>query len=233
MSQIIRKFKVSDAIILAHTGKVIERLPEDLPTIEEAVPLINQEFADQLKADYLVALEEGGDDVVKGKVGQKTQALLDAMAVSKSIVKKLRFYLGEVYGDNPAKRKSFNLKKYWKVAGSQPDLIKYMNGLAMVVKDNRAELETAGVPTDLLDSVETNAKALARADAVQESSKGGRTNATQARIIALNSLYERGLKLDRATDIAFEDDLVRADFYNLPQPAPKAEDLEEETEGDA
>lgn len=231
MNQIIRRFKVSDAILLAHMGKILERLPEDLTIIQEAIPVIDQKFADQLKADYLLALKEGGDDVARGKVGQKTQNLLDTMDGSKPIVKKLRFYLGEVYEDNPAKRKSFYLWKYWKIANSQPELIKYMNGLAQLVEENRDELEAGGVPADLLDSVGANAKALAKADAVQESSKGGRANATQARVIALNSLYERGLKLDRATDIAFEDDPVRAAFYNMPQPAPKAEDVEEEEDG--
>lgn len=78
MSPIIRRFNVSDAILLAHTGKVIERLPEDLAIIQVEIPVIDQEFADQLNADYRLALEEGGDDVARGKVGQKTQTLTRA-----------------------------------------------------------------------------------------------------------------------------------------------------------
>lgn len=225
---VTRKYNYSDAILLAHIGKTIERLPTDMSAIEAAIPIINQAFYDQLKADYTVALTEGGDDVLKGKIGQKTQTMVDAMEASKSIVKKIRFWIAEAYPNDPAKRKSFNLKKYWKVAYSQPDLITFMNALATQVEANKQSLQDAGASVEFLDSITTNAQNLAKADAEQEASKGGRANATQARIIAMNSLYERGMKLDRATDIAFEDDTVKADFYNMPQMAPKAEDMEDD-----
>lgn len=230
--EIRRSYNFSDAILLAHIGKVAEQLPNDLSVIEEEIGSIDQAFLDALKADHFTALREGGDDAAKGKVGHKTQTLLETIEASKKIVKRIRFYVSEAFGDDPARKKSFNLANYWKVVNNQPELIKFMNALAEVVADNRDALIAGGAKDTLIASVEENARALAKADAEQESSKGGRTNSTQARIIALNSLYRRAAKLDEATDIAFEDNPVKASFYNLPQSSSKVDELEEETEKD-
>ncbi len=223
-----RKFKISDAVLLAHVGKIKERLSGDLPTITAEFPFINEDFLNALVADHQKALDEGGDDMAKGEVGEKTQALLDAMSDSSRIVRRVRIWVGEAFGDDPARRRSFGLSRFWKVANNQPKLIKYMNGLKEVVANNRAALEAAGASAAFLDSVKANADALTQADAIQEASKGGRMSSTQARVLSLNSLYERAAKLDRVTDIVFEEDEAKASFYNLPQVTPKAEDMDEE-----
>lgn len=110
-TKITRKYNLSDGILLAHIGKVSQTLPSDLPTIELDFPMINQAFLDGLLADHTNALAEGGDDVAKGEVGQQTQILVAEMENSKRITKRLRFWVGEAFGNNPAKRKAFNFEQ--------------------------------------------------------------------------------------------------------------------------
>ncbi|MEP5611020.1 MAG: hypothetical protein ABJP45_02160 [Cyclobacteriaceae bacterium] len=230
-TKIYRKYNISDAILLAHIGKIIETLPDDLSTFEADFPMINQPFLDALEADHENALEEGGDDVSRGQVGETTQTLVEEMEKAKRVVKRLRFWVNEAFASNPAKRKAFNLTKFWKVAYNQPKLIQFMNALQAIASENDQLLLDAGMNPQLLTDLEANAEALADADAEQESSKGGRSSATQERIISLNLLYDRGQKLDNIADILYEDNPAKRDFYNLPVLAPKAEDLEE-VEGD-
>ncbi len=228
---ITRKFSISDAILMAHIGKILEGLPRDQPVFEEEIAIIDQAFVDGLSADYSSALAEGGDQVVRGKVGEKTQSMLEAMDEAKRLVKRLRFWVDLVYADNAARRRSFNLRQFWKVATSQPKLIQFMNNLSTQVQEHRADLLEAGAKQEFFEAISANAAALATADAVQESSKGGRSNATQNRVIALNALYDRARLLDNAADILFEEDPLKASFYSMPVQRPKAEDLEEEAYG--
>ncbi len=229
-NEITRTYSLSDAILLTHIGKVLVELPGHLPQFESIVPKINQAFVDGLIADHISALEEGGDDAARGELGSKTQALVNEMEISKGLIKKLRFWIGEAFQDDPAKHKSFHLSKFWKVANNQPKLIQYMNMLSSLVNENSAALLAVGATQQLIDDLTANAKALMDADAVQETSKSGRASSTQARIQLLNSLYDRVQLLDGASELVFEGDQVTIDFYGLPVVRPKAEDLESEPE---
>ncbi|RED95556.1 hypothetical protein C7460_1175 [Marinoscillum furvescens DSM 4134] len=108
-----------------------------------------------------------------------------------------------------------------------------MNTLAAQVQANKSALIAVGASEGFLDSIVINAEHLAEADAIQEQSKGGRMQATQARVLALNALYERARKLSRAADLVFGDAPAAARFYKLPQRAPEVEDLEEELATDS
>ncbi|MEP1097628.1 MAG: hypothetical protein ABJG78_21095 [Cyclobacteriaceae bacterium] len=229
-TEIYRKYNIPDGILLAHVGKVAETLPNDLSTFEAGFSMINQSFLDGLIADHENALEEGGDNVSKGQVGEKTQALVGEMEKSQKIIKQLRFWVNEAFGGNPAKRKAFNLTKFWKIAYSQSKLIQFMNSLQTIASENGQPLLDAGMNPQILTDLEDNAEALAEADAEQESSKGGRSSATQERIISLNLLFERSQKLDAIADILYEDNPAKRDFYSIPVISPKAEDLEDDEE---
>ncbi|RED94890.1 hypothetical protein [Marinoscillum furvescens] len=228
MNQLERKYNISDALLLAHVSKIVQQLPEDLDEIQSTISLINEQFATQLREDYMTALREGGDDLAKGTVGQHTQAMIEAMDESKTLVKKLRFWVAEAFANDPAAQRSFQLHQFWKVANNQPALIRFMNTLAAQVTAQKGQLMAVGASESFLDAIVINAERLAEADAIQEQSKGGRLQATQTRIQALNSLYERVIKLSRAADIVFEESPAAARFYKLPQPTPEAEDVEEE-----
>ena len=229
-NEITRKYRLSDGVLLAHIGKVLVQLPDHLSIFEEGIPKINQTFLDQLADDHQTALEEGGDDSVKGIVGATTQALLDEMDRSKKLMKKLRFWITDTFQDNSAKLKGFHLSKFWRYANNQPKLVQYMNMLNKLVNENSVALLDNGMKQELIDDLEDNAEALSKADAEQEVSKSGRSNATQVRIEMLNSIYEMGRLLDRAAELVFEDDPVTIDFYEMPVVRPKAEDVESELE---
>jgi len=128
----------------------------------------------------------------------------------------LRYWVNKAFAKNPAALKRFRLAKYWKIRGQQSELVTYMNTLATVVAEFRAQLEVAKVPVALLDSVKTSADALAKANSVQENSKGGRNSATQARVTRLNAIYAIDQLFSHAADFVYDTNPAKRDFYKLP-----------------
>ncbi|SHJ70363.1 hypothetical protein SAMN04488028_101955 [Reichenbachiella agariperforans] len=227
-----RIYNISDARLLQHTGVLLETIKTDLPQFTAFDPDLDEALITELSGLYSETLEEGGDDVARGKVGEKTQSLLDEMKRADKATKSLRYWVKKTFEKDPASLKRFQLVKYWKVRDRQPELVVYMNTLAAVVAELRAPLEAAKVPVDLLDSVKSIADALSAADISQESSKGGRSAATQARVTRLNAIYDTDRKINNAAEFIYDDDPAKRERYRIPGNAkPSTEDEEPEGEG--
>lgn len=211
-----RTFNIADPRLLEHTGVVLEASNEDLPQFTAFDPDLDEAFVSALSAAYVTTLEEGGDDAARGKLGEKTQALLNAIKYCGKVVKNLRYWVKKTYEDNPAKRKRFRLRRFWKVRDTQAELVTYMAALASTVAELRPELEEANAPADLLDSVKTGSEELTRANTVQENSKGARGTATHERIIRLNKIHSLVKKLSDAAEYVFEDNPAKRELYRIP-----------------
>ncbi|MEQ8365051.1 MAG: hypothetical protein RH948_19410 [Cyclobacteriaceae bacterium] len=211
-----RKYNISDARLLQHTGVVLEALATDLPDFTAFDEDLNAALVAALNDDYQAALIEGGDDVARGKVGEKTQKLLDETKRADDMMKAMRYWLRKTFAQDPAALRRFGLAKYWKVRNRQAELVTYLNMLVSTVAEFRTELEEAKVPVALLDSVKTISDALTKADVVQENSKGGRQSATQARVLRLNALYTTDQSLNNAAEIIYSDNPAKRDIYRLP-----------------
>jgi hypothetical protein len=228
-----RKFKISDARLLQHTGVILEALTTDLPNFTAFDEDLSPELVAALNTNYLAALEEGGDDVARGKVGEKTQNLLNEMKRSDKMMTDLRYWLKKIFANDPAALKRFQLSKYWKIRNQQPELVTYLNRLVAVVAEFRARLEAGKAPVALLDSVKTITDALTKADVVQENSKGGRQSSTQARITLLNAIYATDKSFSNAAEMIYSDDPAKRELYRIPgnsQPSTQDEEDDESSE---
>lgn len=232
----VRTFNIADARLLEHAGVILEALGIDLPVFSTFDPDLNEERVAQLRALWVTSLEEGGDDVARGKLGVKTQNLLDEMKRCNKMIASLRYWVKKAFENDPAKQRRFQLTRYWKVQAQQPQLITYMASLATVVAELRPELEAANAPAGLLDSVKQIADALSAANVVQENSKGGRGSSTQERIIRLNTIYKECRILSDAAEFVFGDDPARRELYRIPgnsQPSTADEEDDMFEEGDS
>lgn len=224
-----RTFNIADPRLLEHGGIVLEALKVDLPAFSGFDPDLNENLVAELRELHESALHEGGDDAARGKVGVKTQTLLNAMAACKKVVKRLRYWVKKTYDNDPAKRKRFQLTRFWNVADNQPELIVYMSALVSTVDELRSELEAANTPADLLDSIKPAADALLEANNAQENSKGGRGTATQVRVTSLNRMYKISQMLSDAAEYVFEEDPAKREIYRLPgNSKPSTDDEEDE-----
>lgn len=228
-----RIFRITDSRLMEHGGVTLEFLKGDLPEFTDFDPDLGTEKEARLRTLIQEALEEGGDDVVRGKLGEKTQSLLQAMDRCDETVKRLRYWVKKTFKNDPAARKRFRLSRYWKIRNNQPRLITYMSALATVVGELRGPLEAASTPTDLLDSLKPLSEEVEEANNVQENSKGGRGMATQERIIRLNEIYAICREFSDAAESIYSDDPAKREVYRLPgNSQPSTEDEEDDEDED-
>lgn len=229
---ITRNYSVADSKLLEHTGVILQALTTDLQTFTELDPDLNEALVTTLSDDYGSVLEEGGDDVARGKVGAKTQVLLEEVRKADTLIKQLRYWIKKTYENDAAGLKRFQLTKYWKVRNRTAELVAYLNTLATVVAEQRASLEASNAPAALLDKIALLAKSIETANSEQENSKAGRRHDTQARILKLNTLHSTCRKFSDAAEFVFEGNAVRRELYRIPGNSQPSTDDEEELDVD-
>ena len=209
-------FKISNARLLEHAGVTLEALSTDLADFTTFDPDLNAEKVTTLTDLYQTALQEGGDDVALGKLGEKTQAIIREMNQCDKAMKSLRYWVDKAFANDPAGRKRFGLTSYWKVHNNQPELIAYLSSLNTVVTELRPTLEAANTPAALLDSVATLAANLEAANNAQENTKGQRGTATQERRTRMNTIYTICQQFSRAAEFIYDDNPAKREQYRVP-----------------
>jgi len=92
---------------------MLDGLATDLADFTAFDPDLSEDKTSALQQLYTDTLAEGGDDVEKGKVGVKTQALNNSMDKCQELVTSLRYWVKKAYKDDPASQKRYRLKQYW------------------------------------------------------------------------------------------------------------------------
>lgn len=225
-----RTFRIADARLLEHSGVILEALNTDLPKFTAFDPDLAAEPVSRLQTLYTTSLEEGGDNAALGKLGTKTQTLLEEMNRCTKMIASLRYWVKKAFENDRASQRRFQLPRYWKVRNTQAELIAYISALASTVAELRPQLEAANAPADLLDSVKQIGDALAEANTIQENSKGSRGSATQERIMRLNEIHTLCRKFSDAGEFVFADDPARRELYRLPGNSKPATDDEDDDE---
>lgn len=224
---ITRNYSVADSRLLEHTGVILQALTMELPTFTALDPDLNEALVTALNENYVTTLEEGGDDVARGKVGAKTQLLLEEVKKSDSLIKQLRYWIKKTYEKDAAGLKRFQLTKYWKVRNRTAELVAYLNALATVVAEQRTSLEASNTPAALLDEIAVLAKSIETANSEQENSKAGRRHDTQARIQKLNAIHSTCRKFSDAAEFVFEGNVAQRELYRIPGNSQPSTDDEE------
>lgn len=223
-----RKYNIADARLLEHTGVILDALKKDLQDFTDMDPDFNATLVATLRESYDTTLDEGGDDTAQGKVGVKTQILLNEMKKAGKMMKSLRYWVKKVYEEDKAGEKLFQLSNYWKVRNRQSELVAYLKALTNTVNEQRARLEAGNAPSALLDSVGSIADALESANTTQENSKAGRQFDTQERIARLNAIYRIDRRFSDAAEFVYEDNPAKRELYRIPgnsQPSTEDEEI--------
>ena len=227
-----KSFNISIARLLEHASIILKALKIDLPSFTAFDADLDQALVTDIQNQYDESLAEGGDDVVRGVLGQKTQTLLQVIKECDETVKSLRYWVKKAFAKNPASLKRFQLTKYWQVRNRQAEFITYMNSLATVVETLRPGLEAVGTPAELMDSIKPLAVALKDANSDQENQKGSRTSATQDRTERLNTLHANCTRFSDAAEFIFSDSPAKRELYRIPGNSKPSTDDEETDEAD-
>lgn len=210
-----KSFNISVALLLEHTSTILKALTTDLERFTAFDADLNQSLVSEIQSQFNESLAEGGDEVVKGVVAQKTQTLRQVSKDCDNAVKTLRYWVNKAFADDPASRKRFQLSNYWVVRNRQADFITFMNSLATVVDSLRPGLEAANTPVELLDSIRQLTLSLKLANSDQKNEKGNRTSATQERTVRLNALYANCAKFSKAAKYVFRDCPAKRKIYRI------------------
>ncbi|WP_420578306.1 hypothetical protein [Ekhidna sp.] len=225
----MRDYNYSDDVLAQYGSNVLSYLEEDLPDFTTFDADLGETKKDQLSELVTWALTEGGDDLNVAKLGDLTEKLLQEMDNARKLYKQLRYWVIKSFPERKAVQRQFGIGRFKKMVDSQEAMISFFASLKESVADYRAELEAVNTPTDLLDSIGTQAEALAKAQQDQEKKKGNRTVDTESRVNKLNELYGITRDYNAAAEFVYFDSPAMRDRYRPPgtsEPADADEGIE-------
>lgn len=225
----MRDYNYSDDVLAQYGSNVLSYLEEDLPDFTTFDADLGETKKDQLSELVTWALTEGGDDLNVAKLGDLTEKLLQEMENARKLYKQLRYWVIKAFPERKAVQRQFGIGRFKKMVDSQEAMISFFASLKESVADYRTELEAVNTPTDLLDSIGTQAEALAKAQQDQEKKKGNRTVDTESRVNKLNELYGITRDYNAAAEFVYFDSPAMRDRYRPPgtsEPADADEGIE-------
>ena len=211
-----KTFRMTIAQLLEYAGIVLSKLKNDLSLFTAFDPDLNEDKVSEMQMQYDTGKEEGGDDVARGKVTDKTKRLYLAIENCSKAVKKLRYWAKKAFSDDQVSYSRLRLSRFNEVKGNQLKLIAYMNSLAKTVDILRPGLLATNTPVTVIDRIKLVAQELEAANIEQENQKDDRTLATYQRSVLLNALYASCLRFNDAADHVFEDSPIKRDSYRVP-----------------
>ena len=217
MAMTNRRYKISDSKLLQHTGIILAYLETELPAFTALDADLNTSLVQSLEKSYEDMLAEGGDDLARDKVGEKTEDLSEEVRQTDTVMMELRYWVNKRYKDNPEIITQFQLSTYWKVRNRPAELVVYLKTLGSILKERKTELTASNVPSSLLLKVGTQTQALATALHAKELSKSKRQADTQQRVIKLNMIYGVCLQFWKAAKLVYKAEVARRNQYRLPR----------------
>lgn len=222
-----RTYYYSNDVLLQYASNQISYLQTDLPAFEAFDPDLGSAKLDAMADLVQWALDEGGDELNVSKLGSTTQVMLEALANSRKVYHQLRYWVLKTFPAHKAVQRQFGIGRFTKVADSQEAMITFMATLTQSVAEYNAQLQAAGAPLPLLDSIGTLAAALKEANDAQEAKKGNRQVDTEERTNKLNELHQHTKDYNTAAEFVFMDEPAKRDLYRPPSNSDVVEDVEE------
>lgn len=225
-----REFNFSDDLLIQYASDQYGFLAEDLPEFTAFDASLNEAHRDEFKVLIDWALAEGGDEINVSKLGDFTEKLHEEIKKARKLYAQLRYWVVKTFPKRKAVQRQFGIGRFTKLADSQERLIKFFAGLTESVADYRVQLEAAGTPTSLMDSIAVQSQELTKAQNDQEKKKGNRGVDTEIRTSKLNELFAYTRQYNNAAEFVFFDSPAMRDRYRPPSNANAADDLPEDGE---
>jgi len=213
-----RKYNLRDAVLLQHAGVVRAMLPDDLADFATFDASFDTDRLAALQAKLDAAGTAATGDVIGDQLMQLTDAVTAAMEDCNRTYQQVAYFVRKAFPDNRGVRAEFGANAVRSARNNQSRLIRFMQILAGTVAKYRAQLEAAGAPGVLLDSVALRHAALDAADSAQEQFKRTRGIETFARVSAFNALYTELVEVARASRLVYGENEPRWRKYQLPRP---------------
>ncbi len=222
----MRKFNVSDAVLIAHSGVVSENLKNDLVDFTSFDSDLNEAKAQELKNAATEALEVGTHEEYLAASRQHTEKVTAAMQECQTVFSELRYFLKKYFKNQPAFLQQFGLSRFNKVRRKQDELIVFFSTLAKQVSSQREQLVNAGINEPLLDRIAPAGTALKNANDEQDAFLSSQKVDTSKRIKKLNALYSLIMEFSDAAEIVYGSQPEKRTMYAMPQTGVSSDDDE-------
>ncbi len=211
-----RNFRFKDTVLLEWGDTIVEHLKLDIDQFTTFDPKLNQNFVTHVEQKVALGYKEGGDDLNRARLQEKTEAVEKAMQDCRIYFKKLKYWVLDAFPGKKAIQKQFGIGRFRTVTGNQTKMIQYMEGLSDTIAQHLKALEATGIPKDIVKQPAILAQTLREANKVQEQKKGTRTVDTAERVEQLNELYAILQKINAAADNVFDELQAKRDLYRAP-----------------
>lgn len=220
----IRKYNVSDDVLIEHAGRTLGNLDEDLQTFGNFDPDLNLEKKNKLSTCYDDALCFGTDRSERSKIKQETDKVIAAMGTCNKLVVEVRYFARKAFKSKPAVLRQFGLNEYSKVRKSQSKMVLFMHEFVETVNIYKSELLAANLKESVVEALKPATKTLTAINTTQENTKDKRIVKTADRKSLFNKLYDILLEFSDAAEHVFINDQERRSRYAMPHNSGSASD---------
>ncbi len=225
-----KSFSYSQETLIQYANDQVSFLEDDLDAFIAFDPDLGSTKRDAMSELITWILNEGGDDINVSQLGDTTETVVNEMKNARVMYNQLRYWVVKAFPNRKAVQRQFGVGRFGKLADSQEAMVTFLSALGQTVEEFRTDLEAAGAPTTLLDSVAPQAQSLLDANNAQEKKKGSRTVDTEERINKLNELHQHTRDYNNAAEFVFYDSPAMRDRYRPPSNSNVADLEPEETE---
>jgi hypothetical protein len=212
-TEIKRLYSMSDAVMLEKASVMRAVFVEALPTFTGYSAIFDTDYSDTWNDEILLALQTPTAEQTDDMGAALTQIVLSKMRDCRKAYRAIKFFVGEAFGNNAPVQNEFGFDDYQDVRKSQPRMIYFMQRLHKTAEKYATQLLAASCPQNRIDELLTLANDLLDANVVQEAFKKNRPGLTAARIILMNDVWKRILRVSQAGKVIYSDNYAEYQKY--------------------
>lgn len=213
---ILRNFGASDAQMLEFARLVHTHHTTDLADFTAFDPDFDAPWA----ASFLTAIEDAenfsSDNQLIDVVAQLTLDVEAKMNECRQLFQGMKFFIEKAFPNKPGTWNEFGYNDYQRSRQVQSRMIQFMLDLHESATKYSVQLNAANFDAPKIAEIQTLAQELQTLNTQQEAAKGGRSTASNDRVILLNHAWTMAQTVRKAAKIIYMNNWGKWQLYLLP-----------------
>lgn len=229
-NRILRNYGASDAQMLEFARVVHGYQVADLADFTAFDPDFDAPWA----ASFLTAIENAenfsSDNQVIDIVAQLTLDVEAKMKECRQFFQGMKFFIEKAFPNKPGTWNEFGYNDYGRSRANQARMIQFMLDLHESATKYTTQLTDANFDAVRIAEIQTLAQELQALNTQQEAAKGGRSTASNDRVILLNHAWSMTQTVRKAAKVIYMNNWGKWQLYNIPwggegQPPQQPEEI--------
>ncbi|MBL7129748.1 MAG: hypothetical protein ISS16_12315 [Ignavibacteria bacterium] len=211
-----RIYSFSDSALIQWMRKMAAILQLYLTDFGTYDPMFDMAFAIALETEVDDAEAIPDDPTVLGQQKAYTEQVAANMILSRDVFLHIKRFVKKAFPNSPAKWDEFGFSRYKHVRNTQDKMILFLRDLHVTAEKYKTELIAVNYTQAMIDNILATHGLLTGSDSDQEVKKDTRTVDTETRIIAYNTLYEKGADICDAGQYLYRNDPAKYNIFIIP-----------------